>query len=234
MKTIITCTAIVGLFAVAATAANITWQTPEQITGASDVSTLGLYFGSWAPQDGSANTMPVNGVTFQGFSDLPSLTPGPNFDNGYNGFNSPGTSDANYNALLQYARFSNENTPDSFSWAGLTVGDSYLVQFWVQDGRTGGEGTRTETLTGGANTSAALNYGSDSTAGFPGDFIIGTFVADSATESLTLAPGGAYGLQINLFQVRDITATPEPSSVALLVIGAGAMVFSLRRKWLAA
>src|SRR6266481_98473 len=49
---------------------DVTWQTPITISGTSDVTNSGIYFGSWAPQDGSANTLPVNGVTFQGFSNL--------------------------------------------------------------------------------------------------------------------------------------------------------------------
>jgi len=188
-----------------------TWQTPVTISGASDVSTQGVYFGSWAPQDGSANNYPVNGVTFQGFSDLPGLTPGVTFDNGYNGYGSPSTSDANYNTLLQYARFSNEGTtPASFSWSGMVPGNTYLVQFWVNDGRNIGE-SRSETITAGGNTSTPLTYGSDGSG--PGQFIIGTFVADSSgSQTLTLTPfssGANPDPQINLFQVRDITPTPN-------------------------
>src|SRR5437667_10543851 len=41
---------------------DVTWQTPVTISGASDVSTLGSYFGSWAPR---GSTLAVNGVTFQ-------------------------------------------------------------------------------------------------------------------------------------------------------------------------
>ena len=232
MKRIIICASIVGMIAAAANAQNenITWQAPTTISGASDVSTLGTYFGSWAPQNGGANTTPVNGVTFQGFSDLPGLSPGATLDNGYNGFASPGTSDANYNALLQFARFSNESTPATFGWSGMTAGDTYLVQFWVNDGRNSTVNARTETLTGGANTSAALAYGSGTSG--PGQFIIGTFVADSTgSETLTLSPGAAIpSAQINLFQVRDLTVAPEPSTLALLAVGAVAMLFGFRRK----
>ncbi|GEM_PF-5579513 len=188
---------------------NVTWQAPVTISGASDVSTLGTYFGSWAPQDGNANMFPVNGVTFQGFSDLPGLTPGSTLDNGYNGFGSPNTSDTNYNALLQSARFSNEQlTPVVFSWSGMIPGHTYLVQFWVNDGRSIGQ-ARSETITGGTNTSAPLSFGSDGSG--PGQYIIGTFVADSTgdqTLTLTAFSSGANpDPQINLLQVRDITAT---------------------------
>jgi hypothetical protein len=188
---------------------DVTWQAPVTISGTSDVSTLGTYFGSWAPQDGSASSFPVNGVTFQGFSDIPGFTPGSTFDNGYNGFGSPNTADGNYNALLQYADFSNEgSSPALLSWAGMTPGHTYLVELWVNDGRSIGQ-SRSETITGGANTSAPLSYGSDGTG--PGQYVIGTFVADSSGDQTLTLKGFSTGPdpdpQINLFQIRDITAT---------------------------
>jgi hypothetical protein len=61
-------------------------------------------------------------------------------------------------------------------------------------------------------------------------------VADgTGSETLTVnALGGAdigASAQVNLLQIRDITPVPEPSSLALLASGAGAMVFGLRRKF---
>jgi hypothetical protein len=171
---------------------DVTWQTPVTIAGTSDVSTSGSYFGSWAPQDGGANTLPVNGVTFQGFSDLPNQVAGSTLDNGYDGFGSPNTADANYNALLKYARFSNEGTtPATFGWSGMIPGTTYLVQFWVNDGRNIGE-SRSETITGGSSTSVPISYGSDGSG--PGQYIVGTFVADGSggqTLTLTAASSGA-------------------------------------------
>jgi hypothetical protein len=208
----IICTAAAAfLIATANAQPDVTWQTPVTISGTSDVSTSGIYFGSWAPQDGSANNYPVNGVTFQGFSDLPGLTPGSTLDNGYNGFGSPNTLDANYNTLLQSGRFSNEDTtPATFSWSGMTPGNTYLIQFWVNDGRNIGQ-SRSETITGGTITSSPLSFGSDGTG--PGQFIIGTFAADlSGGQTLTLTPfssGANPDPQINLFQVRDITEKPN-------------------------
>jgi hypothetical protein len=168
---------------------------------------LGTYFGSWAPRDGGANNLPVNGVIFQGFSDLPGFKSGETLDNGYDGFGSPDTSDNNYNSLLQYASFSNEgSTSATFSWLGMTPGHEYLIEIWVNDGRNIGE-SRSETITGGTNTSATLSFGSNGTG--PGQYVIGTFVADSSRwQSLILTPfstGPDPNAQINLFQVRDIT-----------------------------
>jgi hypothetical protein len=208
---------------------SVTWQSPATISGTADVSTQGVYFGSWAPQNGGANNYPVNGVTFQGFSDLPGLTPGPTLDNGYNGFGSPNTPDSNYNALLQYGRFSNEgSTPATFTWSGMIPGNSYLIQFWVNDGRNIGE-SRTETLTGGANTSAPLSFGSDGSG--PGQYVVGTFVADgSASQTLTLtgfSSGPNPDPQINLFQVRDVTPTPSVTWQAPVTISGASDVSTL-------
>src|SRR5258706_13164654 len=113
--------------------------------------------------------------------------------------------------LLQYGRFSNEgSTPATFSWSGMTPGNTYLIQLWVNDGRNIGQ-SRSETVTGADITSAPLSYGSDGTG--PGQYIIGTFVADSSgSQTLILTPfssGPNPELQINLFHVRDITPTPN-------------------------
>src|SRR3989442_12675602 len=71
--------------------------------------------------------------------------------------------------------------------------------------------SRSETLTGGDSTSAPLSYGSDGTG--PGQYIIGTFVADSSgSQTLILTPlssGPNPEPLINLFQVRDITPKPN-------------------------
>jgi hypothetical protein len=169
------------------------------------VTTQGTYFGSWAPSDGNANTLPVNGVTFHEPSDLPFFTEGPTFDSGYSSYAPPVTSDANYNTLLQSADYSNSGQPATFSWSGMTPGHLYLVQCWVNDGRPIGQ-LRSETISGGANTSNPLNYGSNPVDGSgPGQYIIGTFVANSSRgQTLVLTAPGAPP-QINLLQVRDIT-----------------------------
>ena len=92
----------------------------------------------------------------------------------------------------------------------MTPGHEYLVEFWVNDGRNIGE-SRSETVTGGTNTAAALSYGSDGSG--PGQYIIGTFIADSTgDQTLTLtrsSTGSDPDAQINLFQVRDITPSPN-------------------------
>jgi ankyrin repeat protein len=201
--------------------ADVAWQTPVTISGTSDVVTEGAYFGSWAPQDANAPDYPVNGVSFQGFSDLPDLGPGATLDNGYNGFDSPNTPDSDYNTLLQYAQFSNQQyTPATFSWGGMTPGNTYLVEFWVNDGRNIGQ-NRTETLTGGTSVSSPVSYGSIGEG--PGQYIIGTFVANSTGQETLAVTAYSSGpnpsVQINIFQVRDITAIVTSSAPKITSLG---------------
>ncbi len=211
--------------------ANITWNTPLTISGASDVNTSGTLYGTWAPGDdyyGDFNSVPanftVNGVAFNTYG-----TSGANFGlsgadinlDRYNGFANPGTADATYNNLLQVAIFNwNSPTALTLSWNNMTAGNTYLVQLWLNDGRNGQSGS--STFTGGTSTSNPVFIGN----GAPGQFITGTFVADgTGSQNITIAPG----IRINLVQVRDITPAPEPATMALVGMGACAMFYGFRR-----
>jgi hypothetical protein len=223
MKTIILGFSIAALASVAPLhAQTIIWQNPVVISGTSDVLTNGTYFGSWAPYDGGANGLPVNGVAFQGFSDLPNIASSfAGGQNGYNGFGSPGTGVANYDSLLQYAAFAN-GTSITFSWGGMTPGHTYEVEAWVNDAR-GSTGARWENFSGGdigttaygTDTSGPVGYSSplfsgNATAGY---FIVGTFVADNSGSEEILVSGfgsSSASAQINLLQVRDITQPAAP------------------------
>jgi autotransporter-associated beta strand protein len=197
------------------TQGNITWQAPANISGASDVNTQGTYFGSWAPYDGNANSLPVNGVTFQGNSDLPGLNAYfPNHDqSGYNGFHNPGTPNSNYNTLLQTATYCGTgNGTIVVSWKDIP-GHTYLVQVWADDGRGIFPG-RSENVIGGTNTSANVDFGDA-----PGQYVIGTYVANSSSEAITLS-GSSSGdsPMINLLQVRDITPVTAATNYQSVVL----------------
>jgi hypothetical protein len=238
MKTIVICASIVSMLTAVANAqnANITWGAPTTISGTSDVSTLGTVVGTWAPGDDAYNpdSLPVNGVTFNAYGSGPfnSLVSSSGIDNHYTGYHSPGTADSNYNTILQAAIYNNGETM-SITWGGMTAGDTYLLEFWVNDSRNGGTVDRNETLTGGSSTSDPLAYGF--AGGGVGQFILGTFVSDgTGTETLNINPGGGgpngASAQINLLQLRDITSVPEPSTLAFLALGTGAMLFGFHRK----
>jgi hypothetical protein len=228
-KSILGAVIAAALAASAHAQSDITWQTPLTISGASDVNMSGTLFGTWAPYNGNASSgLTVNGVTFQAFPDLPGAAD--NFDNGGgNGtYATPTTADNNYNTLLNAGAFGNGSGAYTVSWNGMTVGNTYLVQLWVNDGRNSIVNGRTETITGGLNTSLPLQYGSGDSG--PGQYVIGTFVATDPSEALTLTPGPSIpSAQFNLLQVRDLTPVPEPSAFALGLTGLGAL-FAIKRK----
>ncbi|MFC0018838.1 PEP-CTERM sorting domain-containing protein [Roseibacillus persicicus] len=134
----------------------------------------------------------------------------------------------------------------SVTLSGLTIGQTYLVQAFNHDGRnsrhndfiTGYDGTSSAP----AGTSQLSNYETDGEPDIGGarvgDSIIGTFLADSATQVITIYGSGNNGAswasgnsqsQINAIQLRAIEPIPEPSS-ALLVGLAGTVLLLRRRK----
>jgi autotransporter-associated beta strand protein len=183
-------------------AASIQWDAPRNITGPADVSTEGYYFGAWSPANPTIPVGTVNGVQMRG-NDLEISSTG--FDGAALAFGTHTTSDATYNNLLQYGTWSN-GTSASFTINGtgrrpLTPGRQYLVQLWVSDARSYGL-TRTETVSG----SGTLAF---QTANGMGQYVIGRFTADAASQTITLSAN--QSAQVNFLQVRDITP-PEPET----------------------
>jgi autotransporter-associated beta strand protein len=181
-------------------AASITWDTPQPIAAATDISTEGNYFGSWAPYHGNANQFPVNGVTFQGFDTLGISNSG--FAGGGSFFGTHSTADANYNTLVTHGTYANGTTAN-FTLNGngarpLTVGRQYLVQAWVSDARNLG-GFRSQTISG----SGAMAFPSDGSG--MGSWVIGRFTADASSQQFDITANASA--QLNLLQVRDITPT---------------------------
>ena len=197
MKKPLLAAALSGLLSPSLLAATISWDAPSAITGASDVSTEGSYFGSWAPNHADAPNFPVNGVSFQGFSDLPGFTN--DLEDGGGFYGGQNTPDANYNTLLSFGRYEFNGANKSFSWGGMTPGLTYLVQIWISDPRDLGQ-TRWANLSGDGDLSPDIFYPADGTG--IGNYIIGTFTADgTGTQTITIDPSASSGDgsgQINL------------------------------------
>ena len=182
--------------------ADVTLQNPTTVSAATDVITLGTYVGSWAPLRWWREWFAREWSGLEGNSDISGFTTS-GFDNGYGGFPNAGTGNNNYNTLLQYGAYDDtgNGVNDTLTWSDIP-GHTYLIEIWVNGNAAG----RSETITGGANTSSTINYGSSA------QYITGTYVADSSRlETITIDGSGSGNgnfPQVNLFLIRDITIPP--------------------------
>jgi hypothetical protein len=230
-----------------AKAAVINWGSAQNITGSSDVITTGTLFASanffaTGTVAGSGN-ITVNGVQFDGFQSARTPAPGtgptsltvgnitltgtsPEFNNvnlqgqGVPGLGGP----ASYNDLLNQTAFvfSTSTTGTmGVDVGGLTNGAQYLIQFWVNDSRLA---AATRTVLVGGNTLALNTTG---TAGGLGQYITGTFTADSTTQSFQSIGGVGSVAYANAMQIRIV---PEPTQmVSVAAIGAALGMWRTRK-----
>ena len=210
-------------FAGSASAANVIWNTVQTVTAATDVNTTGTL--EYARGFGSVSTT-VSGVTFDNTSSYSdtfefSFT---GFMNGITFIGSNNPEGQAYATLLDSGRFVQAGTLTAgITLSDLTVGQDYLVQFWVADFRSFPD-DRFETVTGGSNTSGQLIYldGDNSNSTIDASYVIGNFKADSTTQLFTL--NANQDVLISAVQIR---AVPEPTSALLSALGAVAL---LRRR----
>lgn len=188
-----------------------------------------------------ANSMTLEGVSFTAANVTSSTGTFGNVSvsevmGGYNAFSSPSSAwfdalSANYQSFLAggvYGPGSNILT-NLITVSDLTVGDSYSVRLWTNanDASTGyiriAQGDNTD-------NNVVVNTGDDQSNN--GTYVTATFIADSATESFSFS--SSANPLINAIEVVDLTAVPEPSTVALLGCGAGLALLAFRRRFQAA
>lgn len=241
-----------------ADAAAISWGSAQNITGNnSDVVTNGTLVSAYAFGNSSAT---VNGVTFDLFSEnsndggntytngSTTLTNMPDYGNwdsstgGDAAYTTVSNNNPSYATVLGGCNCSNGGPQtSSLTLGGLTYGQTYEFQVWLQDprgsirseivGDTPGSGV---TLYFDPTFSSTYQSG-NATTGL-GQYAIGTFTADLTgsetvyfyednTDSGDANGGGAT--QINAYQLR---AVPEPASIGLFgAIGSLAILRRVRR-----
>ena len=211
--------ALLACFALAgdASAANITWDAPVAITtngSASDVVNLGTTVeAQYATSGLGAQT--VNGVTFQeGFTNY--ATPNGTTTGALSG----STGNGAYDTILNGFAYDGLN-PNTLTLTGLTVGKTYDVQIWGLDDRDCCS-SRTESFTGGSNTSATFAVGSNVS-------ITGHFVADATTQAVLLNGVDQSQMNLNAFAVTT-SNTPEPAALVLAGLGAVGLLVAARRR----
>jgi hypothetical protein len=247
MKTSLKSVVLVGLSALClsmaiqpAGAAVINWGSAQNISAATDVLTTGTLFAS-ANFAGSNTT--VNGVTFNAFPITGGGTSATVGNIGVTAVVGSGTGFISATLTTTSAPFSSlptsyQNllgptlrltTPGNslnFTISNLVLGGTYAVQYWVNDPRT--NSVNANVRVGGA---VNLDPNIGDVSGGLGQWVTGTFVADSTFQSFTAAPAAASAnvTYANALQVRTI-AVPEPSTIAMLIGAVGSFAgWRLRR-----
>ena len=215
-----------------AKASVINWGSATTISGTSDVDTTGTLFAS--ANFGSSSGETVNGVFFNAFPVSGTSTTVGNItltsSGGLSGFtySPPATTTAPYGSLpIEYKNILSpfaytDTLPQQVTVSGLTIGETYAIQFWVQDPRAA-FGARTITV--GTQT---LDVNTTDTEGGLGQWILGQFTADATTQSVSLVPGGPEpATYANAMQVRLV---PEPTQmVSVAAFGAALGMWRMRK-----
>jgi hypothetical protein len=204
-----------------ARAAVITFAAPQDISGDSDVSTSGAFDRGYMFTGAEGTSVTINGVTFVRYSIASGDTQ--TFSSASEAFGSAdapfASLSADYQTMLRGGFFSVSTTAD-FTLNNLTIGDVYQVQVWVNDSRDGVTTTRNQTVSG--SLSQAFNV--PQVGGGLGQYLIGTFTADSSSQTISFSPGDGGVVQINGIQLRNLgSAVPEPASATLLVLGVASL-----------
>lgn len=210
--------AVTLLVASTASAANITWNAPVAVTtngSASDVVTLGQTVEAQYASGNGIGAQTVNGVTFQeGFSNYTGGGPTTGALNGVT------TNNTAYDTILNGFSY-DANNPNTLTVTGLTVGTKYEIQLWGLDNRDCCGG-RTESFTGGVNSSATFALSSDVS-------ITGHFTADASSQVVSVNGVAQFETNLNAFSVTT-AYTPEPSSFVLCGLGAAGLIVAIRRR----
>ena len=229
---------ILALIPASAHAASITWGAATNITGDTDVSTTGSLVGAFNIGNTGVSSTTLNGVNFQGFA-VPdgstSATSG-NFamsssdlfqsSNGQSSPNPPFSAlSAQYQTLLAAVTIDSNGAGFTLTISGLTGGTQYAFQWWTTF--TGVADVNAFT-TATAGNSVTLQGNTSTADGGVGQFAIGTFTADAATQSITFNPTSVHAV-LNGFQLRQ-TAVPEGSSLVLVLLGSCVCLFTAWRR----
>jgi hypothetical protein len=229
----------------------VTWGPAQNITGDSDVSTLGTLLYAYNIGESGVASTTVNGVNFSSYvfpfapaqtttTGSVTFTENPDYlwplNNLGTGSGSFAALSGDYKTLLSSGGSAASPSTITGTFGGLTPGNDYLIQWWSNDSAFNYTGSFTQTQASqGANPSTVtLDSNLSNSVGGLGQYAIGTFTAVSTSTFIDFNGIGGF-IMINGFQIRDVTsaAVPEPGQIAaslVLLAGIGGYVFLKRRK----
>lgn len=228
--------------AITTEAAMVSWGAATDIAGDSDVSTNGTLVMAFNFGDPTVTSTTVNGVTFDPF---PLLTSDPSVkiytvgnatlstadDRGPRGATTS-TFQALTGSYLTLLNTTAELIADrayELTLSGLTVGQEYEFQVWSNNSGRDFFGSPGDfpTSVSDPDFNGVDLFPGDANTSTPGQFAIGTFVADNASQVFLMGSGEISGI-INGFQLRQVaqvnppvTPVPEAGSalIGMLVLG---------------
>ena len=110
-----------------------------------------------------------------------------------------------YQELLQSGIW-NDGSACALILNNLTPGHACCIQMWFNDSRNTNQ---SQTLIGGGNTSAPVQFNPCNKVGGIGQYITGLFVADGFSQAITMNPQNKAAL-LNAFQLRVSSGNPLP------------------------
>src|SRR5581483_6214196 len=195
-----------------ARAALITLGAAQNITtNDTDVATNGTFVYAYA----GTNNVTVNSVTFTTSATGLTFTNIGNVLAAFGNTAGPITNcSANYRKVLSCGRYSNSGaSPGSITLGSLVAGNTYQIQVWCNDSRSGLEQWRSNTLVSAnavATDSVGLAFNASDAPGGMGQYAIGTFTADASTQTFLVTTNGIVATNAGVYQicalsVRNIT-----------------------------
>ena len=257
---------ILGFTALTSHAAIITWNGPQSISGDSDVSTTGTLVNARNFGGAGVPSTTVNGVTFQPFvvdGTASSYTAG-NATYSTLSVHNPSSVvtstfqslSPTYNTLITSATSLLADKSYKLTLSGLTAGQAYQFQMWVNDScriypgpasPTGTEKPFQLCITDGAGHNVLGLYAGDNGIGAglnganrpptPGQYVIGSFTADNVEQQIEFGNPEIDGV-INGFQLRKLpglapvgpTPVPEPGSTLAGMLALGLCLSGLAKR----
>jgi len=219
---------VLGWSPAAAHAATIQWGPATGISGDPDVRTAGSLVAAFNVAGASTT---VNGVTFATFGvgaqtntvgdftlSVAALTVGAA---------SRGSAQAPFASLTPAYRALLDNAASTLgevmtlTMAGLTPGQGYELQLWVNDSRDHDPPGFTFEVDVASGNSVYLDPNTSIVEGGVGQYVAGTFLADSATQQVTFS-NSEVGGSLNGFQLRAVTLARPRAVPAISPAGVGA------------
>ena len=209
-------------------AAIISWGAPTNISGDGDVSTNGTMLGAFNV-GGPATT--VNGVNFQAFGVGATSNTDGNFNLssssviGANSFSTALTPFSNLSASYRSLISTGANSGRllTLTLGGLTVGQTYIFQTWVNESQSHIPPGFTFEVDVSSGSLITLDPNTTIFEGGLGQYVVGTFTASAASQQVTY-DNSEVGGSLAAFQLRAAAppAVPEPGTAlfGLALLGA--------------